>query len=144
MDPSGTCCWQDPVGRSIIQQFVKARVPEWTNGLYDWQLNVIARVLDREDVLLSTATGDGKSAIFGVPILVLLEIARNPSLYPGSPRTTEHPVGLVVTPTKGLAANIVSKTLVSFGAAKTDHFLQRFMSLQHYSVSRPLRIQVRP
>ncbi|KAJ7885278.1 hypothetical protein B0H14DRAFT_2257661, partial [Mycena olivaceomarginata] len=52
------------------------------------------------------ATGGGKSALFGVPIIVLKEMARNPDLYPDLPGRLL-PVGLVITPTKGLAANIV-------------------------------------
>ncbi|KAF7358270.1 p-loop containing nucleoside triphosphate hydrolase protein [Mycena venus] len=51
-------------------------------------------------------TGGGKSAIFSVPILILREMARNPRLYPDLP-TRALPQGIVVMPTKGLAANIV-------------------------------------
>ncbi|KAJ7266413.1 P-loop containing nucleoside triphosphate hydrolase protein, partial [Mycena haematopus] len=56
--------------------------------------------------LCCMATGGGKSAIFAVPIIVHREMARNPHLYPDLP-TRALPVGIVVTPTKGLAANIV-------------------------------------
>jgi superfamily II DNA helicase RecQ len=52
------------------------------------------------------ATGSGKSAMFAVSIIILLEMARNPHLYPDLP-VRALPVGLVVTPTKGLAGNIV-------------------------------------
>ncbi|KAJ6549531.1 P-loop containing nucleoside triphosphate hydrolase protein [Mycena vulgaris] len=52
------------------------------------------------------ATGGGKSALFAVPILILREMARNRHLYPDLP-TRALPQGIVVTPTKGLAANIV-------------------------------------
>jgi superfamily II DNA/RNA helicase len=52
------------------------------------------------------ATGGGKSALFAVPLIVLREIARNPGLYPDL-LTRALPQGIVVTPTKGLAANIV-------------------------------------
>ncbi|THU96621.1 hypothetical protein K435DRAFT_594534, partial [Dendrothele bispora CBS 962.96] len=51
-------------------------------------------------------TGAGKSAAFQVPIIVHEEIQRNPSLYPGL-KGKKLPVGLIVTPTKGLAGNIV-------------------------------------
>ncbi|KAJ7688645.1 hypothetical protein B0H14DRAFT_2201702, partial [Mycena olivaceomarginata] len=51
-------------------------------------------------------TGGGKSALFGVPIIVLKEVARRPNLYPDLP-VRLLPIGLVITPTKGLAANIV-------------------------------------
>ncbi|KAJ7032628.1 hypothetical protein C8F04DRAFT_1396488 [Mycena alexandri] len=69
---------------------------------------VIAWILDGEDVLSITATGDGKSALFAVPIIVLLEVAKNPAMYPGfGDRARKTPVGLVIAPTKGLAANII-------------------------------------
>jgi superfamily II DNA/RNA helicase len=52
------------------------------------------------------ATGGGKSAMFAVPIIVLREMARNPQLYPDL-LVRALPMGIVLTPTKGLAANIV-------------------------------------
>ncbi|KAJ6584403.1 P-loop containing nucleoside triphosphate hydrolase protein [Mycena capillaripes] len=64
-------------------------------------------MLDGDDVLCCTATGDGKSAAFSVPILVLKEYNANPSIYPPGLPTRPNPVGIVVTPTKGLANNIV-------------------------------------
>ncbi|KAJ6474006.1 hypothetical protein C8R47DRAFT_1324288 [Mycena vitilis] len=57
------------------------------------------------------ATGAGKSAVFAVPIIILREMARNPHLYPDLP-VRELPVGIVITPTKGLAANILNKLRV--------------------------------
>ncbi|KAJ7819628.1 hypothetical protein B0H14DRAFT_3111356 [Mycena olivaceomarginata] len=56
-------------------------------------------ILDGGDIFGCIATGGGKSALFGVPIIVLKEVARHPNLYPDP--------GLVIMPTKGLAANIV-------------------------------------
>ncbi|KAJ6578365.1 hypothetical protein B0H19DRAFT_882876, partial [Mycena capillaripes] len=57
--------------------------------------------------LCCTATGDGKSTAFLVPILVLDEYNSNRSIYPSGLPTRTDPVGIVVTPTKGLANNIV-------------------------------------
>ncbi|KAJ7633588.1 P-loop containing nucleoside triphosphate hydrolase protein, partial [Mycena polygramma] len=64
-------------------------------------------ILDGEDLLCCSATGDGKSAAFSVPILVLTEYNAHPALYPAGLRTRLNPVGIVITPTKGLASNIV-------------------------------------
>ncbi|KAJ7271343.1 P-loop containing nucleoside triphosphate hydrolase protein, partial [Mycena haematopus] len=58
--------------------------------------------------LCITATGDGKSALFTVPILVLLEVAENPEAYPGFCRQKK-PVGIVISPTKGLSENMISE-----------------------------------
>ncbi|KAG5641087.1 hypothetical protein DXG03_006044, partial [Asterophora parasitica] len=106
MTSSGLLRWQSQVGRDTIQQIVNLRVSEWTRGLRDWQLDVVSGILDGEDVLVSTATGDGKSAIFATPLLVLLEMKRAAGYYPRLP-CREPPMGIVITPTKGLAANIV-------------------------------------
>ena len=99
--------WQDPEGRATIIKIIKELVPEWDEGLHMWQLNLVVRILDGEDVLCCTATGDGKSALFAAPIIVLQEMARNPGLYPDLPYRS-NPIGLVATPTKGLSTNIVS------------------------------------
>jgi superfamily II DNA/RNA helicase len=70
--------WQDPIGRATIQRIIKAKILNWKDGLHAWQLDVVCQVLDLEDVLCTTATGDGKSALFGAPMVVLLEMAKNP------------------------------------------------------------------
>ncbi|KAF8057176.1 P-loop containing nucleoside triphosphate hydrolase protein [Lyophyllum atratum] len=98
--------WQSSTGKDTIQRIVKDLIPAWTAGLRDWQLDLVSRILDGEDVLVSTATGDGKSAIFAVPLVVLQEIKDRPLYYSNLPRRT-FPMGIVITPTKGLAANIV-------------------------------------
>jgi superfamily II DNA/RNA helicase len=64
------------------------------------------------------ATGGGKSALFAVPILILREMARNCHLYRDLP-TRALPQGIVVTPTKGLAANIIR--LYSISGAYIKH-----------------------
>lgn len=68
--------------------------------------NLVKRILDGQNILCCMATCGGKSALFAVPIIVLRERARNRHLYPDLP-TRALPQGVVVTPTKGLAANIV-------------------------------------
>ncbi|KAJ7142578.1 P-loop containing nucleoside triphosphate hydrolase protein [Mycena epipterygia] len=98
--------WRDPQGRRMVTQIVKKEIPQWKDGLYPSQETIVIRVLDGEDVLCCMATGSGKSAMFAVPIIVLREMARNPHLYPDLP-VRALPMGLVITPTKGLAANIV-------------------------------------
>ncbi|KAJ7161572.1 hypothetical protein C8R46DRAFT_1283808 [Mycena filopes] len=64
-------------------------------------------MLDADDVLCCTATGDGKSCAFSIPILTLNEYNRHRADYPPGLPTRLNPVGIVVTPTKGLATNIV-------------------------------------
>ena len=100
--------WRDPIGRETTQKIVKKLLPTWTNGLQDFQLDIITPTLDGIDGMLLTATGDGKSAAFMIPILVLQEMARNPLEYPDLPRTSK-PIRLVITPTKGLSRNLVKE-----------------------------------
>ncbi|KAK6984339.1 P-loop containing nucleoside triphosphate hydrolase protein [Favolaschia claudopus] len=49
--------------------------------LRPFQLDLVAPILDGDDILCCTATGDGKSAAFSVPLLVLNEYNLNPHLY---------------------------------------------------------------
>ncbi|KAJ7733723.1 P-loop containing nucleoside triphosphate hydrolase protein [Mycena maculata] len=107
MAPSRGRCWNTPLGHAIIQHIVKAKIPGWKDGLFGWQLIIVAWILDGEEALVVTTTGDGKSALFMVPIIVLLEVAANPAAYPGFVNHKK-PVGIVISPTKGLSANMVS------------------------------------
>ncbi|KAJ7282337.1 hypothetical protein C8J57DRAFT_1433093 [Mycena rebaudengoi] len=53
--------------------------------------------------------GGGKFAFFAVPIIILREMVQNPASYPDLP-VRALPMGLIITPTKGLAANIETVT----------------------------------
>ncbi|KAK6966546.1 hypothetical protein R3P38DRAFT_2816039, partial [Favolaschia claudopus] len=99
--------WKDEIGRETINSIVKKVIPAWTQGLRPFQLDLVAPLLNGDDILCCTATGDGKSAAFSVPLLVLNEYNSNPHLYPRGLDTRIGPMGIVVTPTKGLANNIV-------------------------------------
>ncbi|KAJ7085573.1 hypothetical protein C8R44DRAFT_651136 [Mycena epipterygia] len=106
MTPSRGRRWQTPSGYATIQCIVKAKILEWENGLHQWQRTIVAWILDGEDTLCVTATGDGKSALFTVPIIVLLEVARHPDTYPHFVNQ-KRPVGIVISATKGLSVNMV-------------------------------------
>ncbi len=106
--------WQDPEGIETIQAIVKKRVSQWKTGLRSHQLDAITRILDRRDVLYCVATGQGKSASFMVPLLVHHELHESPALYPSFASTAkEAAVGVVVTPTKGLATSLVRRLIHS-------------------------------
>ncbi|PPR04699.1 hypothetical protein CVT26_015024 [Gymnopilus dilepis] len=99
--------WQDPHGLATINIIVKNLIPGWTNGLHPVQLELVSAILDQDDVLCCTATGDGKSAAFSIPTLVLQEYNRTPGTYIAGLPSRTRPIGVVITPTKGLAQNIV-------------------------------------
>ncbi|KAJ7348670.1 hypothetical protein DFH08DRAFT_652373, partial [Mycena albidolilacea] len=67
-----------------------------------------------------TATGDGKSALFAVP--VFREVWANRHLYLDLP-TRATPVGIVITPTKGLAPNIVRASIIDLPSIRLRIYL---------------------
>ncbi|KAF5346332.1 hypothetical protein D9758_011519 [Tetrapyrgos nigripes] len=103
-----TPTWTDSEGLNALKSVISRRVPQWPNGLRDYQLENIPRVLSGENLLLFAATGEGKSSMYIIPLLVHMEIRSNPHLYPAFV-VRERPVAVVVTPTKGLATSIIQE-----------------------------------
>ena len=104
--------WQDPIGLETINTIVKTLIPIWTNGLHPVQLELISTILNGQDILCCTATGDRKSAAFSIPcLIILMEYNKHPNKYPAGLPIRKRPIGVVITPTKGLANNIVSFSL---------------------------------
>ena len=98
--------WKSSEDHRVLAKIIKKRIPKWTDGLRDGQYEAVTRILDGEDVFWVAATGEGKSAAFQVPAIVHDEISKNPDLYPGI-SAKKDAVTILVTPTKGLAENIV-------------------------------------
>ena len=122
-------CWQDPIGLEMIQTIVKKIISTWTDGLHPVQLELVSAILSGQDIPHCTATGDGKSAAFTVPALVLLEYNAHPDAYPTGLPTRKRPVCVVITPTNGLANNIVRFLPFSHVAHSP---LSRFSSCQNW------------
>ena len=76
------------------------------DGLHPVQLELVSEVLDGRNTLCCTATDDGKSAAFTIPGLVLKYNA-HPDTYPAGLPTRKRPIDVVITPTKGLATDII-------------------------------------
>ncbi|KAK1223393.1 hypothetical protein PQX77_013736 [Marasmius sp. AFHP31] len=102
--------WQDPVGLDTITKVTACCIPEWPNGLHDYQLDPISKILDRKSVFFVGGTGCEKAALFMVPLVVHRELTvrPQPQLYPNLP-VQERAVVVVITPTKGLASSIISE-----------------------------------
>jgi superfamily II DNA helicase RecQ len=98
--------WSSEGGKLIIQSIVRSATP-WKDGLRPQQLEIVSLVLDGIDFLYIDATGSGKSCAFSIPIVILNEYNKSPETYGMGYRTKEKPVGLVITPTKGLGYNLV-------------------------------------
>jgi len=100
-------CWQDPISLETIQTIVRMIIPTWRDGLHPVQLKLVSSILDGQDIFCCTATGDRKSAAFAIPGLILAKYNAHPDAYPARLPTQKRPIGVVITPTKGLANNIV-------------------------------------
>ncbi|KAF9061136.1 hypothetical protein BDP27DRAFT_1235731 [Rhodocollybia butyracea] len=91
-------------GINTSKSIVTKLIPKWKDGLHKIQLTCIPKILNLKDVFAIEATGGGKSALFGIPVV-----------YPTFDiPICSKPVGIVVTPTKGLASNIVSVLMFLF------------------------------
>ncbi|KAF9058741.1 P-loop containing nucleoside triphosphate hydrolase protein [Rhodocollybia butyracea] len=107
--------WISQEGTDTLNRVVSARIPQWELGLRDFQREWIPLVLDHQNLVAFTATGDGKSVLFLVPILIHLELSTNPLQYTNFP-VQHQAVVMVITPTKGLATSILSEAK-EFGIA---------------------------
>ncbi len=101
-----THAWKTPQGSEALKRAVARRIPQWKDGLRDHQQEFIPYILDGDNLLVCTATGDGKSAYFTAPILAHIDVRDDPDSYAGF-KAKKKPVGVVITPTIGLASNIV-------------------------------------
>jgi len=89
--------WTSKYGQTLlagrINTTVKKIIPLWTNRLHMVQLELISAILDGQDILCCTATGDGKLAAFSIPCLVLLLYNQHPESYPTNLPTRSRPIG---------------------------------------------------
>jgi len=104
--------WQDPEGLDTINTIVKKLIPNWANRLHAVQMELVSAILDGKSVLCCTATGNRKSAAFSVLTLVLLEYNKHLEAYVAALPTQKQPIGVVITPTKRLADNIVHLSVI--------------------------------
>ncbi|THV07193.1 hypothetical protein K435DRAFT_579882, partial [Dendrothele bispora CBS 962.96] len=61
--------WTDAVGIATLNSVASKRVPQWLNGLYEYQVEPISCLLNQEHVLLFVGTGSGKAALFIIPLI---------------------------------------------------------------------------
>jgi hypothetical protein len=111
--------WTEDIGLDAIQTMFRHCSPR-TNGLTTARLRLVSPILEGSDVLYVNATGSGKSCAFSTPTVVWNEYNTNPGLYPRGSRMFKKPVGLVITPRKGLGHNLVRDLLVYFENQLTD------------------------
>jgi ATP-dependent helicase YprA (DUF1998 family) len=76
---------------------------------HDWQIEGICSVLDNLDLMVTTATGSGKTGLFIMLMLVICMISQDPSLALGPRRFPKNPAMVIVCPTKALEVNMVRR-----------------------------------
>jgi hypothetical protein len=112
--------WTDDASLDAIQATVRRCTP-WKNGLTSPQLRLVSLILEGVSIIYINATGSGKSCAFSIPILILNEYNKTPEVFPSGLRRFAKPVGLVITPTKGLANNLVR--IIPFSCTEYDTHL---------------------
>lgn len=103
-----TIDWNSPRGHDEIQKIVKKCLPQWTEGAKAWQLPIVARTLQGASSINVAATGDGKSALYFLPVLIKkhLEASSGPITPANQPRP---PVAVIVLPFDSIANSLVSQ-----------------------------------
>ncbi|KDQ50833.1 hypothetical protein JAAARDRAFT_51106 [Jaapia argillacea MUCL 33604] len=99
--------WLSADRQNLIRTIIKSRIPEWTTGPRDFQLESWAYSLDGKPQLNIVATGGGKTALFYGPLLIAQHLLRYP--VPGIKPVPPKPVILIVTPLVELGNKHVSE-----------------------------------
>jgi hypothetical protein len=85
--------WLSPQGKTLIREIIQQRLPQWSNGPRDSQVECWAHNLER---IPTISTGWGKTAAFFGAVMVLQYL--NHTRPEGLPKPPPKPVALVVTP----------------------------------------------
>ncbi|KJA13172.1 hypothetical protein HYPSUDRAFT_107574, partial [Hypholoma sublateritium FD-334 SS-4] len=102
--------FQGSIGRQLCRQILSTKLPF---GPHDYQLDVITRVLDGEDVIAVSATGSGKSAYIYMVMIIALAILDDRSLCPSACFPAD-PAMVVICPTTALEEDLEQK-MTSYG-----------------------------
>ncbi|KAK0215283.1 hypothetical protein EDD85DRAFT_740146, partial [Armillaria nabsnona] len=97
--------WKTPQDLEALKHVVACHILQWKDSLCDQQQEFIPYILNGDNLLVCTATGNRKSAYFTAPILAHIDIHDDPNLYAGF-KAKKRPVGVMIMPTIGLASNI--------------------------------------
>ena len=79
MLPTDSFKFASPRGWQICRKILTDALPF---GPHDYQLDGITHALDGQDVVAVSATGSGKSAYIYMLVIILLAMAKNPSIAP--------------------------------------------------------------
>ncbi|KAF9039831.1 hypothetical protein BJ165DRAFT_1530847 [Panaeolus papilionaceus] len=105
--------WNTPAGHLRIKHILKGCVPSIEP--HDYQTHGISVSLDGDDLLVTMATGSGKTGYFCFLMKVIIALTLDPSLaLPGTNPFPENPAMLVVLPTKALQGDMC-KSMIEWG-----------------------------
>ncbi|KAF8967909.1 hypothetical protein BDZ97DRAFT_1801925 [Flammula alnicola] len=93
--------------RRLCWQILLEKLPF---GPHDYELDVLTRILDKENVIAASATGSGKSAYIYMVMIIILAISENPSLCPFA-KFPNDPAMVVVCPTTALEEDLINLRL---------------------------------
>jgi ATP-dependent helicase YprA (DUF1998 family) len=96
--------YNTPTGFDHVREILRTRQPFEP---HDWQIEGVCSALDGLDLLVTTATGTGKTGVFIMLMLVIRAISEDPSLALGDRKFPKDPAMLVVCPTKALEEDMV-------------------------------------
>lgn len=103
--------WSSPNGLTDLKTILTRLLPQWPQGPYDWQVKLTAKVLDGINEFVVVECGGGKTAISYLPILVLQELARDPTLPRYGVHVPPNPTVLMVGPLSDLSVAQVSTSI---------------------------------
>ena len=96
---------------SESQALVDGRFAVKFSLMHFYKLDGITHALDRQDVAALSVTGSGKLAYIHMLVVVLLALAKNPSMAPVKKKLPADPAAVVVCPTTTLEDDLVRVSL---------------------------------
>lgn len=97
-----------PAGHALIRQILVEAKPQPIEP-HDYQLEGISRSLDGDDLIVTMATGTGKTGFYCFLMIVVLYLSENPDKVLGGRKPPKNPGMLLICPTKALQGDMVSQ-----------------------------------
>ncbi|KII85949.1 hypothetical protein PLICRDRAFT_65078, partial [Plicaturopsis crispa FD-325 SS-3] len=102
--------WLRPERQDLIRSIFRERIPQWTHGPRDFQIEAWGHILNGTPLLAVVATGGGKTALYYGPIIIYHYLFHHPSLLDVAAQRIlpRKPVAIVVSPLIELGNSQVS------------------------------------
>lgn len=105
--------WATPEGLTFVQSTLTRIVPQYPSGPYAHQTTVTANFLNGKNQLLFAGCGDGKTGTTYLHLLLVRELARDPSLPRFGSTFVTSPIVLMATPLTDLGRSQVCYDFIS-------------------------------